>query len=112
MEKDPKIPKTYHLFMEHFPKLGQAWELMREAEDDGPFDDKTMRLLKLAIAVGGMKEGAVHSSVRKALAAGVSREEVEHVVALAASTLGMPPTVSVYSWVREQLEGGRRKGER
>jgi alkylhydroperoxidase/carboxymuconolactone decarboxylase family protein YurZ len=60
--------------------------------------------VKLGIAIGGMKEGAVHSAVRKALAAGISVDEIGQVVALAASTLGFPSTVAVYSWVREQLE--------
>jgi alkylhydroperoxidase/carboxymuconolactone decarboxylase family protein YurZ len=109
MSETPKPPRTYNAFMSRFPKIGKAWDLMREEESDGPFDEKTMRLLKLAIAVGGMKEGAVHSSVRKAMAAGASKEEIEHILALAASTLGLPPTVAVYSWMREQLEGRESK---
>ena len=84
-------------------------ELMREEESDGPFDDKTMRLLKLAVAIGGMKEGAVHSSVRKARTAGATDEEIEQILALAASTLGLPPTVAVYSWVLDELQGRDRK---
>jgi len=76
---------------------------MREAETRGPVDEKTRRLIKLGIALGGMKEGAVHSGVRKAVEAGASRAEIEQVVALAASTLGLPSTVAVYSWVLEQL---------
>jgi 4-carboxymuconolactone decarboxylase len=52
-------------------------------------DAKTQRLLKLAIAVGAMREGAVHSGVRKARDAGASVAEMEQVVALAASTIGM-----------------------
>jgi alkylhydroperoxidase/carboxymuconolactone decarboxylase family protein YurZ len=106
MSEALKLPRTYKAFME---QLGQAWDLMREAESDGPFDEKTMRLVKLAIAVGGMREGAVHSSVRKARAAGVTDEEIEHVLTTAASTLGMPPTVTVYSWVLDELEGRERK---
>lgn len=109
MSDTPKPPRTYNAFMKRFPKLGQAWDLMREAESDGPFDEKTMRLIKLAIAVGGMKEGSIHSSVRKARAAGVTNEEIEHILVTAASTLGMPPTVTVYSWVLDELEGRDQK---
>ena len=109
MSEAPKLPRTYQAFMKRFPKIGQAWELMREEENDGPFDEKTMRLLKLAVAVGGMKEGAVHSSVRKARTAGATDEEIEHLLALAASTLGLPPTVAVYSWVLDELQGRDRK---
>ena len=104
MAKGSKPPKTYKSFVERYPELGQAWELVRRAEGKGDLDEKTIRLVKLGIAIGGMREGAVHSAVRKALGAGVSRAEIAQVVALAASTLGFPSTVAVYSWVGEQVE--------
>jgi len=103
MAKKGGPPKTYKTFIKRYPALGRAWEAMREAETRGPVDEKTRRLIKLGIALGGMKEGAVHSGVRKAVEAGASRAEIEQVVALAASTLGLPSTVAVYSWVLEQL---------
>jgi alkylhydroperoxidase/carboxymuconolactone decarboxylase family protein YurZ len=53
------------------------------------------------VAIGAMREGSVHASARKALAAGITREEMDQVVALAAGTLGMPSTVAVWSWIRE-----------
>lgn len=105
--KSPKSPKTYDAFVREFPKLGEAWEAMRAAEEDGPFDERELRLLKLAVAIGSGKEGPVHSSVRKARAAGCSDREIRHVVALAASTIGLPPAVAAYSWIVEEL-GGRR----
>jgi alkylhydroperoxidase/carboxymuconolactone decarboxylase family protein YurZ len=77
---------------------------MREAEAKGTIDEKTARLIKLGIALGSMKEGAVHSAVRKAMAAGATREDVQQVIALAASTLGFPSTVAVYSWIRDVLD--------
>ena len=105
MKSRPKPPKTYETFVQRYPKLGEAWEKMGEAGREGPLDDKTVRLIKLAIAIGAMREGAVHSGVRKALAAGISREEVEQVVALAASTVGMPSTVAVFTWVHDEIDG-------
>lgn len=103
-EKTPKAPKTYDAFVREFPRLGEAWQCMRAAEEEGPFDQRTLRLLKLAVAVGASKEGPVHSAVRKALAAGCSETEVRHVVAVAASTIGLPPAVATYSWVIEELQ--------
>ena len=103
-KKRGKVPKTYGLFIERYPEIGQAWELLRKAEAKGGLSDTTTRLIKLGIAIGSMKEGAVHSGVRKAVEAGASREEIEQVVAMAASTLGLPSAVAVYSWVLEQLE--------
>ncbi len=104
MSKEGGIPKTYKAFTGRFPALARAWESIREEESGGPFDDKQMRLIKLGIAVGGMREGSVHSAVRKALAAGISREEVEQVVALSASTIGLPSAVAIFSWVLDELD--------
>jgi alkylhydroperoxidase/carboxymuconolactone decarboxylase family protein YurZ len=98
-----KPPETYQAFVKRFPKLGQAWESIAEAGKEGPLDGKTVRLLKLAVAIGALREGAVHAGVRKAIANGISREEIEQVITLAAGTLGLPATVAVYSWVEEVL---------
>lgn len=101
----PKPPKTFHNFIERYPKLGEAWDMIRDAEGEaGLLDKKTIRLLKLAISIGALKEGSTHSATRKALAAGVSVEEIEQVIALAASTIGFPSTVAAYSWIRETLK--------
>jgi alkylhydroperoxidase/carboxymuconolactone decarboxylase family protein YurZ len=103
MQSSPKPPETFQAFIARFPKLGQAWETLTEAGQEGPFDARTARLVKLAVAIGALREGAVHSGVRKALASGITPGEVEQVIALAASTLGLPATVAVYSWVRDTL---------
>jgi alkylhydroperoxidase/carboxymuconolactone decarboxylase family protein YurZ len=104
MRNDPKPPRVYETFVRRYPKLGEAWENIAQAGGDGPLDPKTTRLIKLAVAMGAMREGAVHSGVRKALAAGISKEEIEQIIALAASTLGMPSTVAVFTWVHDELD--------
>jgi 4-carboxymuconolactone decarboxylase len=103
MAKASTPPKAYRNFTTRFPKLGLAWETMREGEKDGPLDEKTMRLIKLGVAIGSFGEGAVHSAVRKAAAAGASRAEIEQVIALAAGTIGLPSAVAVHTWVQESL---------
>jgi alkylhydroperoxidase/carboxymuconolactone decarboxylase family protein YurZ len=105
----PTPPAAYQTFVERFPKIGQAWELIAEAGKKGPLDEKTARLVKLAIAVGAMREGAVHASVRKALALGISRSEIDQVIALAASTLGLPSAVAVFTWIEERQAAAARK---
>jgi len=99
-----KPPKTFQDFIGRYPKLGEAWGNIAEEGKKGPLDDKSARLIKLALAAGAMREGAVHASVRKAVAMGISREEIEQVVALSAGVLGMPSTVAVFSWVRDVLD--------
>ena len=103
MKSAPKPPKAFQAFVETFPKIGQAWELVANAGRKGPLDEKTARLIKLAIAVGAMREGAVHASVRKARALGITPEEIHQVIALAAGTLGFPSTVAIHSWIADDL---------
>jgi alkylhydroperoxidase/carboxymuconolactone decarboxylase family protein YurZ len=109
MNPTPKPPDIYEEFRKRFPKLAGAWELLAEAGREGPFDPKTARLLKLAVAVGALREGAVHASVRKALAQGITPAEIEQVLALAAGTIGLPATVAAFSWVRDELARGAKR---
>lgn len=99
----PKPPAAYNDFVQRYPRLAEAWETIGQAGRTGPLDPETIRLVKLGIAVGAMREGAVHSSVRKAVAMGIDAEAIEQVVAIAAGTLGLPSTVAVYTWVRETI---------
>jgi alkylhydroperoxidase/carboxymuconolactone decarboxylase family protein YurZ len=110
MQSVPKPPETYQAFVKRYPTIGQGWEAIAEAGQEGPLDRKTVRLVKLAVALGALREGAVHASVRKALALGISREEIEQVIALAAGTLGLPATVAVYSWVEDILAQAGDRG--
>ena len=104
-----KPPAAHQSVVRRFPRVGQAWDLVNEEGAVGPLDAKTQRLVKLAIAVGAMREGAVHSGVRKARDAGASTGEIEQVVALAASTIGFPSAVAAWSWMRDVLDGGAGK---
>jgi len=105
---EPEAPKTYSEFIDRFPSLGRAWELLHEGGDEaGPLDARTMRLIKLAVSIGAMREGATRAGARKALAEGISLREIEQVAALAAGTIGMPATVAAWSWIRSAT--GERK---
>jgi 4-carboxymuconolactone decarboxylase len=102
MEKKSRPPAAHQQFVQRFPSLGKAWDLVNEEGAAGPLDARTQRLLKLAVGIGALREGAVHSGVRKARDAGASLAEMEQVVALAASTIGFPASVAVWTWVREE----------
>jgi alkylhydroperoxidase/carboxymuconolactone decarboxylase family protein YurZ len=106
MRKEGKPPRVHQAFVTRFPELGRAWDLAREAGQSGPLDEKTVHLVKLGVAFGALREGAVHSSVRKALAAGVSADEIHQAIALASTTIGFPAGVAVYSWVADVLARG------
>ncbi len=87
--------------------LGEAWNLIAEAGKSGPLDERTCRLVKRGIAIGALREGAVHCGVRKAIGMGMSPAEIEQVVALTAGTLGLPSTMAAYTWVQDIIGGGR-----
>lgn len=103
-EKLPKPPRAFEEFSERFPSLRRAWDALGDAAKEGPLDARTARLIKLGVAIGAMREGAVHSSVRKALAEGVTREELDQVIAIAASIIGMPSSVAVWTWLRDEAK--------
>jgi alkylhydroperoxidase/carboxymuconolactone decarboxylase family protein YurZ len=106
--KRSKPPAVHQQFLRRFQGLGRAWDLVNEQGGEGPLDARAQRLAKLAISIGAMREGAVHSAVRKARDAGVSLAEMEQVLALAASTIGFPSSVAVWSWIREEAGPKRR----
>ena len=101
----PKPPLAYDRFTDRFPELETAWDHLAAAGRDGPLDERTQRLVKLGIAIGALREGSVHASVRKAVALGIEGEALEQVVALGAGTIGMPATVATFQWVRVVLDG-------
>lgn len=108
MPKPARPPRAYERFVKRYPKLGAAWESIRAEEACGPLAPKTARLIKLGVAAGALREGAVHSAVRKAIEAGATRAEIEQVVALAAGTIGLPSAVAVSTWIEEQLAQKKR----
>lgn len=104
MSQFPKPPDTFVDFQKQFPQIAQAWDQLADAGRKGPLDEKAQRLIKLAVAIGAMREGALHSAVRKAVAAGATRDDIHQVLSLAASTIGLPATVAAYSWVRDRID--------
>jgi 4-carboxymuconolactone decarboxylase len=104
MSRLPAPPDTFSEFCRRFPQVAEAWQLVGEAGRGGPLDEKSGRLVNLAVSVGALREGAVHSAVRKAVAAGATRDEIDQVLALAVSTIGFPAAVAAYTWVRDCLD--------
>lgn len=106
MKSKPAPPRTHEAFVKRYPTLGRAWELLGRAGNEGPLDEKTVRLVKLGVAVGALREGAVHSSVRRAIAMGIPREALQQVVAISASIVGLPAAAAAFTWI-EDLAGAQ-----
>ena len=84
------------------PKVWHAYaELGERCAEAGPLDPRVRRLVKLALAIGMGSEGAVHSHVRRALAEGIGREALEHVMLLAIPLIGLPAAVRAMTWIED-----------
>lgn len=100
----PTPPAAFLRFADRHPELATAWETTSHAGQQGPLDPTTVRLVKLGVAIGALREGSVHASVRKALAKGITPEELNQVVALAAGTIGFPAAVAVHTWIHDVVD--------
>jgi alkylhydroperoxidase/carboxymuconolactone decarboxylase family protein YurZ len=99
------LPDVYRSFRERFPPVAGALDALgRTAEQAGPLDARTQRLVKLGLAIGAAAEGAVRSNVRKALAEGATADDIGHVAVLAITTVGFPAAVAALGWVDEVLD--------
>lgn len=95
-----KIPSRYIRFMEEQKEIGKAYKAVGAAvHGAGPLDEKTRALVKVAISGGAMLEGAFHSHIRKAINAGASKEELQHIAYLVLPTLGFPTMMALLSWI-------------
>lgn len=100
-----RLPKRYVRFFERFPEVGKAYEAYGESVGRaGPLDERTRSLVKLGISVGAGLEGAARSHAHKAIGSGATREEIEHVVLLAAPTVGFPRMMQALSGIEEVFE--------
>jgi len=95
-----KIPKRFTDFTKNYPDLAEAYEAFGKAcHASGPLDNRSRALVKFAISVGARLEGGAHAHVRKALAAGISSQELRHIAFLAMPTIGFPASMAAMSWI-------------
>lgn len=99
-----KLPAKAAALADQHPQVWKAFQdLGKACSESGPLDERTRRLIKVALAVGGKSEGAVHSHVRQGLDEGLSGDELRHVALLAAPTLGFPAAVAALTWIEDVL---------
>ncbi len=99
-----QLPKAVNQFRKRHPKVWKAFnELGERCHEAGPLDEKSRRLVKLALSIGAALEGATHSAVRNARKAGITPEEIDHVALLAITTLGLPAATRAMTWVTDNV---------
>lgn len=98
------LPKVYTDFTERYPQIADAQgALARAVATASPFDERTTRLLKLAVAIGAEADGAVRSNTRKATDQGVTEDELRAVALLAITTCGFPTAIAGLGWIDDVL---------
>jgi len=101
------LPNSVSSFEKKHPSVWEAFSRLGDAcHETGPLDEKTRRLVKLALAVAFRHEGAVHSATRNALKSGSTLEELEHVVILAITTIGWPAAHAAMTWIEDNVADG------
>lgn len=95
-----KLPDIIEELRAESPEVWERYEALEKAlAAAGPLDERTQRLVKLALALGARQEGAVHSHARRALRQGVTREELLQVALLGVTTLGWPHATTGRAWI-------------
>lgn len=99
-----KLPTRYLEFLSHYRACAGAYEgLAVESRKAAGCSPREAELIKLALSIGARLEGAAHSHARRALAAGVSADELRGVALLAMTTCGFPQAMIGLSWVEDVL---------
>lgn len=100
-----KLPDFLQGVIEEYPDVWKAYQDLGEAcGTAGPLDSKTVRLVKLALAIGAKSEGAVHSHTRRALRDGISRDEIQQAALLAVTSIGWSSSMAALSWIQDVLD--------
>src|ERR1039458_8142293 len=96
----PQLPENFADFKSRHERVCNAFEQLAQAcHESGPLDEKTRRLIKIALSIGAGLEGATHSAVRHAKESGASQSELDQVAILAITTLGFPAAMRALTWL-------------
>ncbi len=113
MPKKDFLPFSYKRLKKEFPEIEKEYDrLAKKCHATGPLNETTRRRNTLGIAIGTETEGAIKSQTRRALAIGVTRDEIRHAVLLGLTTIGFPKMIAALNWVHEAFEEGPIKHRR
>lgn len=100
-----KLPDFLQDVIAEYPEVWQAYQALGEScSGAGPLDPKTVRLVKLGLAIGAKSEGAVHSHTRRALREGIPAAALQQVALLAVTSIGWSSSMAALSWIQDVVE--------
>ncbi len=99
------IERNLKYFMENHGEVYEKYQAYGKSidEDGGPLDEKTKRLIKVAISSTIQNEYSLTTHIKKAIKSGATIEEIEHTILLVAPTVGFPAMMKALISVREEL---------
>jgi 4-carboxymuconolactone decarboxylase len=104
-ENETPTPRSYNRFKEKYPEIGARYEELGHAvHHNGPLSERERALVKLAISGSQLYHSAFKAHIRKAIAAGLTRAEIEHVALLMLPTVGFPTMKAALGLIEEQFE--------
>lgn len=100
------IENNLNYFINNHKEIYEAYENYGRLvhEKGGPLDEKTRWLIKIALSADCQNEYSLKTHILKALAAGCSKEEIEHVLLLVGPTCGFPKTMRGLLIMRNIIE--------
>ena len=105
-----KLPDFLENVIREYPDVWKAYQDLGETcNNAGPLDEKTARLVKLALAIGAKSEGAVHSHTRRALRQGITREELQQIALLSITSIGWSSGMAALSWIQDVVDESASK---
>ena len=100
------LPEFLQKVVDRYPEVWASYgELSRALESVDGLDAKSQRLVKLGIAIGAGRQGAVHSHTKKCKKAGWTEAELYHTALLAITTIGWSGAIAALSWIDDELKG-------
>lgn len=104
-EKETTPLRSYNRFKEKYPEIGNRYEALGESiHNQGPLSERERALVKLAISGSHLYHSAFKTHIRKALAAGLTRAEIEHVALLMLPTVGFPTMKAALGLIDQQMD--------
>jgi 4-carboxymuconolactone decarboxylase len=93
------LHEAFSMFKEDFPDVYSAHESLGKLihEEGGPLSEKVRWLIKIAVSAGSGHRVSLQTHIAKAWEAGVTDEEIKHVLLLTIQTAGFPSFMEAYT---------------
>lgn len=100
-----EVKENLAYIKENYGDMYEAYEQYgKKLHESGPLDERTRWLIKVAASSVSEYQYALRTHIRKALAAGCTREEIEHTILLIAPTTGFPKMMEGIMILRDELK--------